>query len=389
MNRTRSTSRLAALLLLLPVATEGCRRSPGDAGDHGARETSGLEVKAAQAARKTWPVVVPVTGSLRSRSIVEVRAEVPGRLVATHFDEGDTVRRDEVLAEIDPTHFRLARDQAAASLSVAQASLVRMRVLAEHAAREKERADNLMRSGGITDRDHQAAITAVMDADAQVRLAEAQCEQARAVLAIAEKALADCRIIAPIDGRVSRKALDRGTLVAAGATLYTLVDNTRLDFECQVPSYRIAGVRPGQPVSFTTPSWGDKTFEGTVSAVNPSVESDNRSVKVTIQTRNPGEALKSGMYANGEIRIRVEPKAMVIPRSALISEEVAPPSAAVYVVEAGVVRRRQVRVGGTREDRVWIEDGLAENDWIIVEIGPALKDGLPVQMHRVDAVDEP
>ena len=88
---------------------------------------------------------------------------------------------------------------------MAQAGVDRAKVSAEHAKTEKERADNLLRSGGITQKDHQAAITGVKEAETQVRLAEAQCGQARAVLAIAEKALKDCRIYCPCRRPCSEK----------------------------------------------------------------------------------------------------------------------------------------------------------------------------------------
>ena len=143
--------------------------------------------------------------NLHTLSTVEIKPEVGGRLLAVYFSEGDFVRKDQLLAEIDPVNYRLSYDQAMAVLRVAEAGLERARVSEEHAKTEKERADNLLKSGGITQKDQQAAFTGIKEAESQVHLAEAQCGQARAALAIAEKALKDCKIYAPADGHVQNK----------------------------------------------------------------------------------------------------------------------------------------------------------------------------------------
>ncbi len=372
---------LWTLTLLMAAGQWRCTRveSNGTAAAPPA-EKAALEVRVEKATVSEWDVVVPFNGSLRSQSIVETKAEVGGRLIATHFEEGDLVHKDQVLAEIDSTNYRLALDQANAALGVATAGLGRAQVVLDHAVREKERADNLLKTGGITERDHQAAATSVKEAESQVRLAEAQCQQARTAISVAEKSLRDCRILAPAEGHVSRKFYDQGSLVTPGTPLYTLVDNSRLELECLLPSYRLAEVRVGQRASFSTPTFGDRVFQGAVSAVNPMVESDNRSVKVLVKVPNPKGELRSGMYAHGEIGIRRDLKAIVIPRSALISEQEASSAGSVYLYQDGVARRREIRIGGIEKDRLWAEKGLEEGAQVIVEIGPTIKEGTAVRI---------
>ncbi len=373
----------AYLTLLLAATLAGTQcRCAGSAGDpNPAASTVSdpvLVVKAVQAKAENWTISIPVSGSLRSKSMVEIKAEVGGRLMDMRFEEGDQVQRDQLLAEIDPSNYKLAADQANAALAVAEAGLARAKVMLEHSVREKDRADNLLRSGGITEKDHQAATTAVKDAEAQVRLSEAQCNQAKAAVALTEKALKDCRVVAPTAGRVQRKYFDKGTLIIPGASLYSLVDNSRLELECHLQASRLSEVRLGQRVVFTTPTFGDRRFEGLVSAVNPIVESDSRSVKVDVSVPNPGGELLSGMYARGVVDVRTQTGAAVIPRSALMvdSEE---SSGSVYVIENGKARKRNIRVGGTQQDRIWVQEGLQEGEWVIIEIGPNLKDGTSVK----------
>jgi RND family efflux transporter MFP subunit len=210
------------LLLILAIMPAACGQWQCAKTEYGGESASvavpaELVVKAAPVERQEWIAVVAISGSLRTLSAVEVKPEVGGRLIAIHFDEGDLVEKDQLVAEIDPVNYRLAYDQAAATVTVAEAGLERTKVGAEHARTEKERADNLLRSGGITQKDHDAAATGVKEAETQVRLAEAQVGQARASLAVAEKALKDCRIFAPARGHVQERYFDKGSLLVRGS----------------------------------------------------------------------------------------------------------------------------------------------------------------------------
>ncbi len=339
-----------------------------------------LAVKTVPISRMEWIETVSISGNLQTLSSVEVKPEVGGRLIRIHFEEGELVRKGQLLAEIDPVNYRLAYKQAAAALLVAEAGVERARIAAEHASAEKVRADNLLRIGGITQKDHLAAVTSVKETSSQVRLAEAQCEQARAALAIAEKALQDCTIIAPADGQIQKRSFDRGSLLVPGVSLFTLVDNNRLELECVIPSYRLSSIRIGQKAQFTTPTWDERVFEGIVSAINPAIEADNRSVRLKLRVANPGGELRSGMYAKGDITVGRESDALVIPRDALIPEEEGGASPGVYVVQEGKARRIDVQVGGAQRDRVWIRKGLSGDELVIAEIGPALRDGTEVRV---------
>ena len=372
---------IAAILILAGIGTSSCKRSESMA--NGAVAPAGpatLEVKVLKAALAEWDVTVAFSGSLRSKSVVDAKTEVGGRLIATHFEEGDIVARGQLLAEIDSTNYRLAYDQAVAALGVAQAGLVRAQVALEHAKREKERADNLLRTGGVTEKDHQAAATGVKDAESQVGLADAQVRQAKAAIALTEKAVKDCRVPAPAAGQVSKKYYDAGTFLAPGSPLYTLVDNSNLRVECLIPANELSELRLGQRATFTTPTYGTRQFAGFVSSINPMVESDNRTVRVEVNVANPKGELRSGMYARGAVNIRREPKAVVIPRSALVSEQETSNAGKIFVFKDGTASRQDIVIGGIQKDRLWVQKGLQEGARVIIEIGPMLKDGAAVRI---------
>jgi RND family efflux transporter MFP subunit len=341
-----------------------------------------MAVKTAPVIRGEWIAAASISGDLRTLSTVEVKTEVGGKLIDIRFQEGDFIKKDQLIAEIDPVNYKLSYDQAAAVLAVAQAGLDHAQVAAEHARTEKERADNLLRSGGITQKDHQAATTGIKEAESQVRLAEAQCGQAKAALAIAEKALRDCKIYAPAQGHVQKKYFDRGSLLSPGVSICSLVDNSQLELECVIPSYQLAAIKMGQRASFTTPTWANRRFEGIVSAIIPEIESDNRSVKLRLSISNPSGELRSGMYARGEIITGRQPNALIIPRDSLIPEKSGSGTAGVFVIRGGKAQRVDIQIGDSQEEQVWVKHGLSEGDLVIVEIGPSLKEGSPVRAAK-------
>ncbi len=384
---------LSRFLLIPPLAAavlgmSGCSGLWQDKAEETALSAADvvLSIKAAPVERTEWIRTVSVSGSLRTLSTVDVKPEVGGRLVSTLVHEGDLVRKGQLLAEIDEVNYRLAYEQAAAVLKVAKAGLDRALVSAEYARTEKERADNLLKSGGITQKDHQAAATGMKEADSQVGLAQAQCAQAEATLAIAEKALKDCKIFAPAAGHVQKRWFDAGSLLSPGISIFTVVDNSRLELECVVPSYNLASIRLGQTADFTTPTWGERRFEGVVSSINPTIQAESRSVRIKLKVENRNMELRDGMYARGEITTSRETNVLVIPRDSLIPEENVSEYGNVFIVENGKAKRRRILIGDSRQDRIWVREGLKEGEWVVLERGPSLKDGTEVRIIS-DTVD--
>jgi membrane fusion protein (multidrug efflux system) len=181
---------------------------------------------------------------------------------------------------------------------------------------------------------------------------------------------------------VQKRFFDKGSLLSPGVPLCTLVDNSQLELECELPSYQLASIRLGQRAVFTTLTYGDRKFEGVVSAINPVIESDNRSVKLILKIANPGGELRSGMYARGEVTTNREAKALVIPRDSLIAEKEQKDSASVYVVREGKAHQIPIQIGGNQQDIVLVRKGLSEGDLVITEIGPSLKEGIAVRVLK-------
>jgi RND family efflux transporter MFP subunit len=359
-------------LLLGLAALAGCSKENAKS----AAASSSVPVRVVQVEARPLDEMLDVTGSLVSSVAVDVKTEFAGRLVAMLKQEGDRVRKGELLAQLEEVNARLAAGQARANLDVAQAALDRARVAEDHARTELERAQNLLKSGGITDRDYQAAQMTARDTRAQVKLAEAQVDQSRQTLALAEKRLNDCRIISPIGGEVERKALNPGSWVDGNVLLYRLVDNQRLELQAFVASSDLGRVGKGQRIRFNVAAYPGEVFNATILSLSAAVDSQNRSLLVRAAVSNPAGKLRAGMFVKGGIVTGTKPAALVVPVDAIWRRTGQPPF--VFVVEENRARRREVKTGLEQAQGVEVTSGLKPGDWVVTEQNLGLADGVRV-----------
>lgn len=317
-----------------------------------------------------------ITGSLVSPAAVDIKTKVAGRVMRLLKEEGQPVRAGELLAQMEETDARLALDQARANLDVAAAALERARVGEAHARAERQRAEHLKQSGGITDRDYDAAENAARDAAAQVKLAEAQVEQARRAVAIADRYLEDCRLVSPAAGEIERKYLTPGNYVDGMTLVYRVVDNRRLELEAFVASAEVARVERGQEIRFGVQSFPGEEFEARIRAISAAVQPNSRTLMIRAEVPNPTGRLKVGLFVEGRLLTGVKPGAFVVPASAVWRRVGQPPF--VFVVEGDMARRRDVKLGIENTERIEIVEGLATGETVLAEQTLELADGVRV-----------
>ncbi len=341
-------------------------------------DANALPVKVVEVKAEPFTLTVPVTGNLVSRSVVTVKGETTGRLLYLKKEEGEAVTAGEELGRVNDENQRLAVAQARSAVQAAEAALARARVAAEHSRTELERARNLIKTGGITERDLQAAETADRDARAQIAVAEAQLAQSRAALDIAEKHLRDTIIRAPISGIIEQKFVNPGSYIEPPTQIVTIVDNQALELESPVPAVHLAEVAPGQRVRFRVASFPGTEFEGHVLQIGASVDTLNRAAKVRIKVNNSSGRLKAGMFAEGEIITGLRRDAVLAPVEAVYRSSGSGAEAYVFVVDNGKVFRRQVRLGRETDGRVEVLSGLKPAELLVAEQRIELADGVSV-----------
>jgi RND family efflux transporter MFP subunit len=326
--------------------------------------TRTVPVKTATVQTRDLTETLTLTGTLDPRAEVTVVPEISARLERTLKNEGDRVTRGQLLAVLDDTDFRLSRDRAKAALDVAEANRA-------HARAEKDRADSLLKTGGITDKDHLAAQVAV-------QVAEASAAQARTELAIAERQLGRSQITAPLSGRVAKRMADAGAMVSAGTPLYTIVDDAVFELRSSVASGDFGKLKVGEKVTVTLDALPGFTAEGEVNRITPRVDARSRSFEIII--RVPGRPqLVSGLFARAEVKVRDVPGSLVVPPAALVRDGADPTHAQTFVIVGNKADRRDVVVGFEVPDAVQVTSGLKAGEVVVLDPPSALGPGTQVQ----------
>jgi membrane fusion protein, multidrug efflux system len=364
--QTRTRTHLLVLLLAV-IGTAACSGTEAESPSAVAETVRSVPVRTATVEVRDLAETLSLTGTLDPRSEVTVVPEISARLERVLKTEGDRVTRGQLLAVLDDADFRLSRDRAKSLLDVAEANRA-------HARAEKDRADSLLKTGGITDKDHLSAQVAVQVAD--VSYAQASSE-----LAITERQIGRSRITAPISGRIAKRHAEAGTIVAAGTPLYTIVDDSVFEFRSSVASGDFGKIKVGESVVVTVDALPGFVTDGEVNRIAPQVDARSRSFEVII--RVPGRPeLVSGLFARAEVKVRDVPGSLTVPPAALLRDGSDPTKAQTYVVVNNKVERRDVQVGIEVPDAVQVSSGLKAGEVVVVDPPSAIGPGTQVQVER-------
>lgn len=327
---------------------------------------------------------ISATGTLEAVTTVEVGTQVSGSIRRLHADFNSIVRKGQVLAELDPSLYQSAVDQAQANLLSAQANRDRLAVAQADAEAKLARATELAARQLISKVDLETADVNVRSAAAQVKAAAAQVAQAAASLGQARVNLSKTTIASPIDGIVIARNVDVGQTVAASLaapTLFVLAaDLTQMQLKGNVDESDLGRIAPGQPVQFTVDAYPGETFTGTVKQVrlNPVVESNVVTYAAMVTAPNGELKLKPGMTANLTVLVDRREGVLRVPSAALRFTPIADVLKALGADAVSIPRGAKVwqYVDG-RLQAVAVQTG-ASNGSLTEITGTTLAEGTPV-----------
>jgi RND family efflux transporter MFP subunit len=342
-----------------------------------------------------------VTGTLAAEDQVVLSFKVNGRLSEIAVDLGSQVHKGQIIAQLDPTDFRLRVRQAEAALQQGRARLglspdgADDRVDPEHtplvrqahamldeARRSRDRMVTLWERQLIA-RSELDAATAMLqvaegryeDAIEEVRNRQAVLAERRSELAIARQQLLDSELKVPLDGAVRQRHASAGEYLAAGSPIVTVVRIHPLRLRLAVPERVAAEVRIGQLVSVKVE--GDRAvYRGQVARLSPAISEEDRTLLVEAEVPNEHGQLRPGAFAEAEIVTAAEERAVFVPASSIVTfagiEKV-------MTVRDGLSVETRVQTGRRIEDRVEIVEGLKPEALVVVEPGN-LVGGQPVMV---------
>jgi HlyD family secretion protein len=275
----------------------------------GCSRTQPLSYNTTTVARSELTKVVTATGTLNPVVNVTVGSQVSGRISKLNVDFNSVVKANEVIAEIDPSTYQAAVEQASADLANARANLELQQV-------EAKRSSDLFTNKLVSGSDYDTAIATLHEAEAMVKIKQASLSNTLVNLNY-------CKIVSPVDGVVILRAVELGQTVASSFNTPTIFqianDLTRMQIDSSVAEADVGGVMEGQLVDFTVDAYPDRTFHGTVTQVRNSPTTVNNVVTYdcVIGVTNADYKLKPGMTANVAIVVAHRDNSLTIPNGAL------------------------------------------------------------------------
>src|SRR3972149_9748935 len=263
------------------------------------------------------------TGNINGGTTVQVGSQVSGTIQQIYADFNSRVRKGEVIAKIDPQIFEASVVQARGSVANATAVVEKAKIVTADALRTLRRNQELIKDGYVAQADVDAAETAYDSAASQQKSAEAQLDQTRGALSVAETNLRYTTIVSPVDGIVISRNVDVGQTVAASfqtPTLFTIAqDLTKMQINTNVDEADIGKIKMGQPVEFNVDAYPEIIFNGKVWQIRiaPITVQNVVTYDVVIKMDNPELQLKPGMTANVSILTAVKKDILKIPNAAM------------------------------------------------------------------------
>jgi RND family efflux transporter MFP subunit len=299
------------------------------------------------------------SGELESLAEFVVAPKVSGRVERVIVNIADTVKRGQVVAELDDDEYIQAVAQAQADLEVARAKMSEAKSALEIANREFKRTESLLKRGVASDSEFDAGSQEQLARQAQLKVAAAEVTKAESSLETANIRLGYTKVTAGWTGGgeqrvVAERYVDEGQTVAANAPLLLIVELHPIVGVVYVTEADYARLKPGQLVSLTTDAYPDEHYTGRIDRIAPVFRKSTRQARIEMIIDNAQHRLKPGMFISATVVLARVLGAIIVPQQALTIRD---DKSGVFIVseDGRSVVWREVQVGIREGERVQIK----------------------------------
>ena len=410
-------TRLAVLLIVLAVVVVGGMRwiarrpAAQEAPPRVQRPAPLVRTAVVNTTQLVEQAVFP--GEVRASATADVTSRIAGRLGAVLVREGSFVGAGSLVARIDDPDLVLAVKQAQAAIEVQRAQLAQLKagpratevaqveaqiaqqeVGLAQAERELARTQQLFADGLISRASVDRTQTDVDVARARVKASQeqlaivkqgprqediaakmAQVRQAEVALEQARARLRDLRITSPIAGVVTKVNVESGAVISSQTVLASVATIRPVEVHVPLPETDLPRLRKSSVVRMKVDALPERSFEGTIARVAPSLDAGTRSARLVVVVTNPDLALRPGMFARATV-VFEERQAILIPSDAIIRRG---ETTVVFVLKGDTVEERAVRVGYVEGNQSEVVQGLGAGDAIVTLGQQGLRDGMKVR----------
>ncbi|MBA8409867.1 MdtA/MuxA family multidrug efflux RND transporter periplasmic adaptor subunit [Klebsiella pneumoniae] len=354
-----------------PGATKQAQQSPAG-GRRGMRSGPLAPVQAATAVEQAVPRYLTGLGTITAANTVTVRSRVDGQLLSLHFQEGQQVKAGDLLAQIDPSQFKVALAQAQGQLAKDQATLA-------NARRDLARYQQLVKNNLVSRQELDTQQSLVVESAGTVKADEA-------AVASAQLQLDWTRITAPIDGRVGLKQVDIGNQISSGDTtgIVVLTQTHPIDVVFTLPESSIATVVQAQKAgkALSVEAWDrtnkQKISVGELLSLDNQIDATTGTIKLKARFSNLDDALFPNQFVNARLLVDTQQNAVVIPAAAL---QMGNEGHFVWVLnDENKVSKHSVTPGIQDSQKVVISAGLSAGDRVVTDGIDRLTEGAKVEV---------
>ncbi|MDF0643715.1 MAG: efflux RND transporter periplasmic adaptor subunit [Nitrospira sp.] len=316
-----------------------------------ARETSSrsMLVETVQASVGVVNESIQAVGTLQAIASIMIRPEISGIVRRIHFSDGQLVDRLAPLVQLDQEELQAEANQAVAQERLAQLTYERLKRLS-------------------------AQQTTIVPAQ-QVDEARLALQAATANSVLFGTRLKKSLIKAPFAGTMGLRRVSVGDYVQPGQDLVNLEDLQTLHVDFKVPEVWLSRLSINQAVGVATDAFPGMTFQGTVTAIDPRVDSVNRTIAVRAVVPNQDGRLRPGLFATVSVRLGQDLRAVLIPEEAVFIQR---DRSMTYRVQDGSARLVELVIGAHERGLVQVKEGLSAGDQVVRTGTHKLHDGMAV-----------
>jgi membrane fusion protein (multidrug efflux system) len=314
-------------------------------------------VSSVLAREEKWQGTITAISSVTAVQGVTVTPELAGIIHEIAFESGAVVAKDALLVRLDTS-----TEEAQLHALEAQEELARLTLARERSLRSQN-----------------------MVAQSELETAEATLKQTQGMADATRAIIQKKTIRAPFAGRLGIRLVNLGQYLDTGKPIVSLQSLTPIYADFSLPQQELARLQTGMRVRVTTDAYPGRQFDGTLTAINPDLDPQTRSVGLQATFENADQLLRPGMFARVEVLLPEERAVLVVPATSVLS---APYGDSVYVIESKpgkdsgkaelVVRQQFIRTGSARGDFVSVETGLKPGERIVSAGIFKLRNGMSV-----------
>ena len=318
-------------------------------------------VSSATVQASDWAPVLSSVGSISPVQGAVIAAELGGTVSEVLFQNGGTAKKGDVLMRLDTSSETAQLHTAEADVALAKADLDRAQDLAKRKVISQSELDS---------------------ADSKYKQKAGTVDNMRSMIGKKE-------LHAPFDGQLGIRQVNVGQTINAGQLVVALtaLDPVFVDFA--LPQQNLSKLKEGLEVRVHSDAIGGAEFKGTLSAINPMVDTVTRNVTLQATLENPKRVLRPGMFVKVDVVLPIKEKTLVVPGSAI---SYAPFGDSVFIIEKKknektgkedqVLRQQFVRIGEARGDFVAIHDGLKAGQTVVSTGVFKLRNGMEVTINN-------